>query len=184
MPKTVIQVAKCEPASVNASGQKFGAKIFDTAGTKYSPGPKLFGMFQVGQWYEIFYEEKVWNQNPFNQIITVHPTAPVGQAASPQSAAAPVMAAAINRQTSGERSMEIWINSMMQRASEQRDGLNLSDEDACVEFGEIQKRVYRRLFLNEPAQPRANGPAQTPKQAAYATGSAPGNDDMADEIPF
>ena len=89
-----------------------------------------------------------------------------------------------------ERSLEIWINSMLQRAAD-HDKLDLWNEEACCELGEIQKRVYRRLFLGEePEPPQVNGSASKPD---YSTGPAPGrehakgqkfDEEMGDSIPF
>jgi len=188
MPKVVIQVAKCEKAKteVDAAGRtmKFGAKIFDTAGVKYSPGPKLYGMFREGEWYEIFYEDKSFQGNPFKQIMTVNPTQPLTYTGA-GAVITPIIPAHAQPH---DKDIQIWCNSMLQRAID-HDKVDPWNEEACCELLEVQKRVFRRTFLGEEPAPvvpgRANGPqAAASKQAAYATGPAPGGDDMMDEIPF
>jgi len=182
MPKLVMQIAKLDAPSIDAAGRKFGAKAYDSAGTKYTVPKAMFGMLQVGGWYEIFYEEKTFQGNPYKEIITANATQPLS---------APAQAAHMSAHVQPhDKDIQIWCNSMLQRAID-HDKVDPWNEEACCELVEIQRRVFRRTFLGEEPtpvvpQPRANGPApSTGAQGVKPPDSGQRYDrEMDEEIPF
>src|SRR5215475_5125763 len=164
MPKIVIQVAKFERATKDAQGRTFASKVHDTTGTKYTVPknqPHLAGMFEnkEGSWFEIYAEDKEFHGNKYKEIVTASPTEPMTPANVP---------ASVTVQASA-KDIQIWCNSMQQRAAELK-AVDLWNEEACVELCEIQKRVFGRVFLGEEAQeaPVTNsGGGQSPQARAH-----------------
>lgn len=158
------------------AGKKHGS-IKTPEGQYYGVPPAMLGLFKPDGTYKIFYESREFQGKTYHTVKTV---SEVMAPPPPQ----PPLAQRVTQAYQTEKSLEIWINSMFQRAAD-HDKLDLWNEEACCEFGEIQKRVYRRLFLgDEPVTPRANSPAPNPGTNPHATGPAPGHSDMNDEIPF
>lgn len=193
MPKIVIQVAKFDKPAKDAQGRTFAAKVYDTTGNKYTVPknqPHLAGMFHnsEGNWFEIYAEDKVYNGNPYKEIVTANPTTPItrdslGKMPSPPPLPTVMPVAQV------DRNMVIWCNAAQNKAVEMGK-VDPWNEDACVELGEIQKRVYGRLFLGEEAQeaPATNsgqrfGPGEklVSPQAAVHPRTA---DELDDEVPF
>lgn len=160
------------------AGKKQGS-IKTPEGQYYGVPPAMLGMFKPNGTYKVFYESRDYQGKTYHTVKTVSEVMP------PPAPEVPLQQR-MTQVAQTERSLEIWCNSMLQRAAE-LGKVDLMDEDACCWFGEIQKRVYRRLFLGESAEPmtpRAYGPAPKPD---YATGPALGMehaDDMSDSIPF
>ena len=172
MPEILITVQKVQPPEIDAAGRRFGAKIYDTAGNKYTINKAMVGMFTPGGRYDVFYEDKTYQGNAYKEVKTVKAsTAPLEPA--PESKL-------LGHSQQEDRSTEIWCNSMMQRAIA-HEKLDPWSEEACVEFCEIQKRVHGRVFHDEPAvdvPQHNNGPS--PQTRAHPETA----DAMSDEIPF
>src|SRR5215475_10565124 len=128
MPKIIIQVAKFERATKDAQGRTFASKVHDTTGTKYTVPknqPHLAGMFEgkEGNWFEIYAEDKEFHGNKYKEIITANPTEPMTPTNVPASAIV----------QASTKDIQIWCNSMIQRAAELK-AVDLWNEEVCVEF--------------------------------------------------
>ena len=178
MPKLVIQIAKLEAPSVDAAGRKFGAKAYDSAGTKYTVPKAMFGMLQNGGWYEIFYEDKSFQGNPYKEIQSANATTPL---ATPPAAATNGSTPVVRARTAKEDEAQInerhrlsWIGERLDAVSAQ---LPLEFEKV-FNVAEMFAAIYDGLrFKEEGGTPAAKAPA-------YKTGLASHGDDMSDEIPF
>lgn|SRR5262245_14821948 len=171
MPKLVIQVQRIDKPTVDAAGRKFGAKVYDTAGTKYTVPKALLGMFQEGGSYEVYVEDKTYQGNPYKSIETA-----VSVAGPPPRSLERARTAQADEAQINNRHRITWIGERLNIFAGQMslDEAALSSE--AMKWG----RIYDRLSVGaeEEPQQKINGPAKS-------TGSGQQlNEEMGDEIPF
>jgi hypothetical protein len=176
MPKLVMQIAKLEAPSIDAAGRKFGAKAYDTAGTKYTVPKAMFGMLQNGGWYEVFYEDKTFQGTAYKEIQTANATQPLASAThtGPGATVTPIVRARTPKEDEEQINRRHRLNWIGERMDAFAAQLPLTYE-GLRPVSALLADIYDNLGSNtEEAAPRANGPAPGQQHAK----------DMDDEIPF
>jgi hypothetical protein len=168
MPEVEIEVAYVNQPG---PGRKRGS-VKSANGQYYGVDPGMLGLFQQGGRYKIFYEDNEFKGKIYSVVKTVSPLA----APTPSTGG-----------KSAERDEQIWVNSMLQRAIE-LGKVDALDEEACVWFGEVQKRVHKRLFHNdetsEQQRQRPDSGLKVPGNVATPPSGQAYSKDLDDSIPF
>lgn len=186
MPQAVFEVQMAQPPAPN----KKEATLMTTGGQKFWLPAGMVGSFRPGGTYEVFYEDREFQGRPCPKILTMKM---IGH--NTTAAAAQGVVQTAQRPYVDPKGLEIWCNSMMQRAVD-TSKIDLWDEEACMELIEVQKRVYRRAFTDDNV-PKAIStgqrfiqgvPAAPPPQSTFGHNPPQAHQgssqDLNDEIPF
>lgn len=195
MPQVVIQVGEVRPPSVDAAGRKFGAKVIDGAGNRFTINKAMVGMFIPGHMYQVFYEDKSFQGNQYKEIMSANPVAGLAGAQAHQNVAQMGLPQTLQQPAQGQQAAprfqkqpanpedakRMWVCALLGHFIQAgKLDFNLTD---IVEVGRICLEAQELIFNPPPGAANGQMPQRT-MSPAYPGGQTNQTDPMNEEIPF